>query len=133
MGDENIFIFGNTVQEVETLKQNGYNPYDFYNSNWELREVIDWLRSGYFSPGEPDAFAPICDSLLDHGDPYMVLADYADYVRAQSEVEVAFADSEKWARMAIINTARMGFFSSDRTIGEYSKNIWNLKPVKVSD
>lgn len=133
VGDENIFIFGNTVQEVEALKRNGYNPYDFYNSNWELREVIDWLRSDYFTPGESDAFAPICDSLLDHGDPYMVLADYADYVRAQSEVEVAFVDPEKWAKMAIINTARMGFFSSDRTIKEYSDNIWKLKPIKVAD
>lgn len=131
VGDENIFIFGNTVQEVEALRDNGYNPYDFYNSNWELREVIDWLRSDYFTPGEHDAFAPICDSLLEHGDPYMVLADYADYVRAQSEVEAVFADPKKWARMAIINTARMGYFSSDRTIQEYSNAIWKLKPVEV--
>ena len=133
VGDENIFIFGNTVQEVEALKQNGYNPYDFYNNDWELREVINWLRSDYFAPGEQDAFAPICDSLLDHGDPFMVLADYADYVRVQSLVDKAYADQKKWAKMAIINTARMGHFSSDRTIGEYSKNIWKLKPVKVAE
>ena len=133
VGDENIFIFGNTVQEVEALKRNGYNPYDFYNNDWELREVINWLRSDYFTPGEQDAFAPICDSLLDHGDPFMVLADYADYVRVQSLVDKAYADPKKWAKMAIINTARMGHFSSDRTIGEYSKNIWKLKPVKVAD
>lgn len=133
VGDENIFIFGNTVQEVEALKQNGYNPYDFYNNDWELREVINWLRSDFFTPGEHDAFAPICDSLLDHGDPFMVLADYADYVRVQSHVDEAYANPKKWAKMAIINTARMGYFSSDRTIGEYSKNIWKLKPVKVID
>ena len=133
VGDENIFIFGNTVQEVEALKRNGYNPYDFYNNDWELREVINWLRSDYFTPGEQDAFAPICDSLLDHGDPFMVLADYADYVRVQSLVDKAYADPKQWAKMAIINTARMGHFSSDRTIGEYSKNIWKLKPVKVAD
>ena len=133
VGDENIFIFGNTVQEVEALKQNGYNPYDFYNNDWELREVINWLRSDYFTPGEQNAFAPICDSLLDHGDPFMVLADYADYVRVQSLVDKAYADPNKWAKMAIINTARMGHFSSDRTIGEYSKNIWKLKPVKVEE
>ena len=133
VGDENIFIFGNTVQEVEALKRNGYNPYDFYNNDWELREVINWLRSDYFTPGEQDAFAPICDSLLDHGDPFMVLADYADYVRVQSLVDKAYADPKKWAKMAIINTARMGHFSSDRTIGEYSKNIWKLKPVKVAE
>ena len=126
VGDENIFIFGNTVQEVEALKRNGYNPYDFYNNDWELREVINWLRSDYFTPGEQDAFAPICDSLLDHGDPFMVLADYADYVRVQSLVDKAYADPKKWAKMAIINTARMGHFSSDRTISEYSKNIWSL-------
>lgn len=132
VGDENIFIFGNTVQEVEVLKRNGYNPYDFYNNDWELREVINWLRSDYFTPGEQDAFAPICDSLLDHGDPFMVLADYADYVRVQSLVDKAYSDPKKWAKMAIINTARMGHFSSDRTIGEYSKNIWKLKPVKVA-
>ena len=133
VGDENIFIFGNTVQEVEAMKRNGYNPYDFYNNDWELREVINWLRSDYFTPGEQDAFAPICDSLLDHGDPFMVLADYADYVRVQSLVDKAYADPKQWAKMAIINTARMGHFSSDRTIGEYSKNIWKLKPVKVAD
>ena len=132
VGDENIFIFGNTVQEVEDLKQRGYNPYDFYNNYWELREVINWLRSDYFTPGEHDAFAPICDSLLDHGDPYMVLADYADYVRAQEDVEKAYANPKKWAKMAIINTARMGYFSSDRTIKEYSENIWKLKPVTIA-
>ena len=133
VGDENIFIFGNTVQQVEALKRNGYNPYDFYNNDWELREVINWLRSDYFTPGEQDVFAPICDSLLDHGDPFMVLADYADYVRVQSFVDKAYADPKKWAKMAIINTARMGHFSSDRTIGEYSKNIWKLKPIKVAE
>ena len=133
VGDENIFIFGNTVQEVEALKKNGYNPYDFYNNDWELREVINWLRSDYFTPGEQNAFAPICDSLLDHGDPFMVLADYADYVRVQSLVDKVYADPNKWAKMAIINTARMGHFSSDRTIGEYSKNIWKLKPVKIEE
>ena len=133
VGDENIFIFGNTVQEVEALKRNGYNPYDIYNNDWELREVINWLRSDYFTPGEQDAFAPICDSLLDLGDPFMVLSDYSDYVRVQSLVDKAYSDPKQWAKMAIINTARMGHFSSDRTIGEYSKNIWKLKPVRIAE
>jgi starch phosphorylase len=131
VGDENIFIFGNTVQEVEALKAGDYNPYDYYNSNWELRAVIDWLRSDYFTPGEQEAFAPICDSLLDQGDPFMVLADYAEYVRVQSLVDVAYRDPQQWAQMAILNTARMGYFSSDRTIREYSEHIWHLKPIEI--
>ena len=131
VGDENIFIFGNTVQEVEALKEGAYNPYDYYNSNWELRAVIDWLRSDYFTPGEQDAFSPICNSLLDEGDPFMVLADYAEYVRVQSLVDVAYRDPKRWAQMAILNTARMGYFSSDRTISEYSEHIWRLKSIQV--
>ena len=131
VGRENIFIFGNTVEQVESLKSNGYNPYDFYNSNWELKAVIDWLHSDYFTPGEHDAFEPLCKSWLENGDPYLCLADYADYVRAQEEVDKAFSDKKRWAKMAILNTANMGKFSSDRTIKEYSEHIWKLKPVKI--
>ena len=131
VGDENIFIFGNTVEQVEAICDRGYNPYDYYNSNWELKAVIDWLRSDYFTPGEHDAFAPLCSSLLEGGDPYLCLADYADYVRAQEEVDKAFADKKRWAKMAILNTARVGKFSSDRTISQYADQIWNLEPVKV--
>ena len=131
VGEDNIFIFGKTVQEVQALKRDGYNPYDFYNTNWELRAVMDWLRSDFFTPGEQNAFLPIIESLLDHGDPYMLLVDYADYVRVQSEVDKAFKDQKKWAEMAILNTARMGYFSSDRTIQEYSNKIWNLSPIAV--
>ncbi len=131
VGHANIFIFGNTVDEVDAIRAKGYNPYDFYNSNWELKSVIDWLRSDYFTPGEHDAFAPLCSSLLEGGDPYLCLADYADYLRAQEAVDTAFSDQKRWARMAIMNTARVGKFSSDRTISEYAKHIWKLKPVKV--
>jgi starch phosphorylase len=131
VGDDNIFIFGNTVEQVEALVEGGYNPYDYYNSNWELKAVVDWLRSDYFTPGEHDAFAPLCSSLLDGGDPYLCLADYADYIRAQEDVDKAFADKKRWAKMAILNTARVGKFSSDRTISEYAAQIWKLKPVKV--
>ncbi|TVP79368.1 MAG: glycogen/starch/alpha-glucan phosphorylase [Puniceicoccaceae bacterium] len=131
VGDENIFIFGNTVDQVDAIRERGYNPYDYYNSNWELKSVIDWLRSDYFTPGEHDAFAPLCSSLLEGGDPFLCLADYADYVRAQGDVDKAFSDKKRWARMAIMNTARVGKFSSDRTISEYAKHIWKLKPVKV--
>jgi glycogen phosphorylase len=131
VGEENIFIFGNTVDQVEALVEGGYNPYDYYNSNWELKAVIDWLRSDYFTPGEHYAFAPLCDSWLEGGDPFLCLADYADYIRAQEEVDKAFSDKKRWAKMAIINTASMGKFSSDRTISEYAEQIWKLKPIKV--
>lgn len=131
VGEDNIFIFGNTVDQVQEIQANGYNPYDYYNSNWELKAVIDWLRSDYFTPGEHDAFAPLCSSWLEGGDPYLCLADYADYVRAQEDVDKAFGDKKRWAKMAIMNTARVGKFSSDRTISQYAKEIWNLKPVKV--
>lgn len=131
VGSDNIFIFGNTVEQVESLKAQGYNPYGYYNSNWELKAVIDWLHSDYFTPGEHDAFEPLCRSLLEGGDRYLCLADYADYVRAQEEVDKAFSDKKLWAKMAILNTAHMGKFSSDRTISQYAEHIWNLKPVKV--
>jgi len=131
VGEDNIFIFGNTVDQVDAIRDNGYSPYDYYNSNWELKAVIDWLRSDYFTPGEHDAFAPLCSSWLEGGDPFLCLADYADYVRAQEEVDKAFGDKKRWAKMAIMNTARVGKFSSDRTISEYAKHIWKLKPVKV--
>jgi len=131
VGDENIFIFGHSVEQVEALRAKGYSPYDYYNSNWELKAVIDWLRSDYFTPGEHDAFAPVCSSWLEGGDPFLCLADYADYVRAQEEVDKAFSDKKRWAKMAIMNTACVGKFSSDRTIREYAEHIWKLKPVHV--
>ncbi|WPJ94240.1 glycogen/starch/alpha-glucan phosphorylase [Coraliomargarita algicola] len=131
VGDDNIFIFGNTVEQVDAIRSKGYNPYDYYNSNWELKAVIDWLRSDYFTPGEHDAFAPLCSSWLEGGDPFLCLADYADYVRAQEEVDKAFSDKKRWAKMAIMNTARVGKFSSDRTIAQYAEQIWHLKPVKI--
>jgi len=131
VGEDNIFIFGKTVEEVEAIRERGYNPYDYYNGNWELKSVIDWLRSDFFTPGEHDAFAPLCGSLLEGGDPFLVLADYAAYVKAQEEVDKAYKDKKRWARMAIMNTARVGKFSSDRTIRQYAEQIWNLKPVAI--
>lgn len=131
VGDDNIFIFGNTVEQVQAIRARGYNPYDCYNDNWELKSVIDWLRSDFFTPGEHGAFAPICSSLLEGGDPFLCLADYAAYVKAQETIDTAYRDRNRWARMAILNTARVGKFSSDRTIGEYARHIWKLKPVAV--
>ncbi len=131
VGDDNIFIFGMTVEEVEALAARGYNPWDIYNRDEELRAVIDWLGSDYFTPGEHGAFGALHSSLM-HGDPYMVLADFRAYSDCQARVDLAYRDQTAWARMAILNTARMGKFSSDRTIREYAKEIWKLTPVSVT-
>ncbi|MDR2982933.1 MAG: glycogen/starch/alpha-glucan phosphorylase [Puniceicoccales bacterium] len=132
VGDDNIFIFGLNVEEVRELWARGYNPYDYYNQDEELKAVVDWLSSGYFTPEEPNAFISIVRSILDYGDPFLVMADYRSYVEAQERVDAAYRDKARWARMAILNTARVGKFSSDRTIHEYAKDIWKLKALPVS-
>jgi glycogen phosphorylase len=128
VGDDNIFIFGLTVEEVNDLHARGYNPWDYYWADSQVRNAIDWLASDFFT-GNAGDFKPLRDSLLDHGDPYMVLADFASYAKAQSDVDEAYKNPARWDRMAILNTARMGKFSSDRTIGEYAEKVWNLKSV----
>jgi starch phosphorylase len=131
VGDENIFIFGLTVEEVDALHAKGYNPREYYERDEELRAVIDWLGSDYWTPGEQGAFAQLHGTLMHDGDPFLVLADFRAYCDAQARVDAAYRDQAKWARMAILNTARMGKFSSDRTIREYARDIWNLTPVPV--
>ena len=131
VGADNIFIFGLTVEEVEALRARGYRPHDLYQADEELRAVIDWLGSDYWTPGEHGAFAAVHGTLLNDGDPYLVLADFRSYCEAQARVDAAYRDPAKWARMAILNTARMGKFSSDRTIREYAREIWNLAPAPV--
>ncbi len=131
VGDDNIFIFGLTVEEVQQLDSKGYDPYPYYHADEELKAVIDWVGSSYFTPDEPNALASLRHSLLDGGDPFKVLADYRSYIDCQEKVDAAFKDEKRWARMAIMNTARVGKFSSDRTISEYAEEIWKLKPVKV--
>ncbi|NRA26723.1 MAG: glycogen/starch/alpha-glucan phosphorylase [Opitutales bacterium] len=130
VGDENIFIFGLRVEEVQALKAQGYNPWKYYHANANLKSAIDWLASGHFTPGEVGAFDTFIKSLLEDGDPFLVLADYQDYCATQTRVGEAFKDPSEWARMAILNTARVGKFSSDRTISEYAKEIWNLEPCE---
>ena len=130
VGAENFFQFGLTAEEVSRLKIRGYYPWEIYNANTELREVIHRLAAGDFSPQEPHLFQPLIDSLL-HRDEYMVLADYQAYIDCQEQVSQAYQDRENWTRMSILNAARTGKFSSDRTIGEYAAEIWNVKPVKV--
>jgi starch phosphorylase len=127
---ENFFLFGLKAEEVAALKAKGYKPRDYYNGNAELKEVLDSLASGLFSPGEPGLFQPIVESLLNH-DEYMLLADYQAYVDCQKAVSKAYRDQHNWTRMAILNAIRMGKFSSDRTIQEYCDEIWKVEPVKV--
>ena len=129
VGDENIFIFGHTVEEIQNLRQSGYNPYQYYENNDSLREVIDMIGSDYFCPEEPQRFKAIVDSLLHH-DPYFVLADYQSYIERQADVETLYRNKQKWAEKALLNIARMGYFSSDRTIREYAEKVWDLKAVK---
>ena len=132
VGADNIFIFGLTVEQVEALWAKGYNPWDYYHADEELRAVIDWLGSDYWTPGETGAFAAAHDSLMRHGDPFLVLADFRAYCDAQARVDVAYRDKSRWAKAAILNTARVGKFSSDRTIREYAEQIWKLPAVPVS-
>ncbi len=129
-GAENFFLFGLTAEEVYAKKAEGYDPMDCYENNEELRNVIDRIANGYFSYGDKKLFKPIVDSLLYH-DPYMLLTDYQAYVDCQDKVSEAYKDSERWTRMSILNSARMGKFSSDRTIREYCKEIWGVEPVKI--
>jgi len=129
VGPGNIFIFGLTVEDVTALRAKGYSPWDVYGRDDELRAVVEWLGSAFFTPAEGAAFAPVHDSLLRGGDPYLVLADFRAYSDCQARVDAAYCDRDRWARMAVLNTARVGWFSSDRTIREYTEQIWRLPAV----
>jgi len=130
VGRENFFLFGLTTEEVLSLRASGYKPYDYYAKNEELKKVIDMVSGGYFSPEQPDLFKPIIDSLLSGGDYFMVLADFESYAQCQLKIEETYRNPEEWSRMAILNVANMGKFSSDRTIKEYADEIWKVKPVR---
>ena len=131
VGEENFFLFGLTAQEVDEVKASGYNPRDYYNSNPELKLVLDRISSGIFSHGDCTLFKPIVDNLL-YQDPYLLLADYQSYIDCQDRVAEAYLDQKQWTRMSILNSARMGMFSSDRSIREYCTDIWKVEPVKVT-
>ncbi|MDR2420064.1 MAG: glycogen/starch/alpha-glucan phosphorylase [Puniceicoccales bacterium] len=129
---DNIFIFGKTESEIEELRAQGYHPWEFCRQNKNLQELLDWMRSDYFAlPDGQNPVKALAERILCGGDPFFVLADYADYGRAQSWVEQSFLDPKHWAIKAILNTARMGRFSSDRTIREYAEEIWHLPVVKI--
>lgn len=127
VGDENIFIFGLTTPQVAEMKASGYNPRDYYNSNPELKQVLDMIATGYFSVEEPGLYQNVVDNLLNN-DQYLLLADYASYIETQDKVGKLYRNRDEWVRMAILNVANMAKFSSDRAIGDYAKNIWHVSP-----
>jgi starch phosphorylase len=130
VGAENFFLFGLTTQEVAALWAQGYQPMDRYLADPELREVIDLIRSGFFSRGDTALFRPLVDNLVLH-DPYLVLADFRSYAECQQQVGAAYCDAEHWTRMSILNSARCGKFSSDRTIRQYCADIWHVESVPI--
>ena len=132
VGSENIYIFGLKAHEVVNKRFTGYNPWDYYNGNPELKKVVDMISGGAFSPGQPDLFKSISDSLMKQGDNYMVMADFGEYVKCQELVAKDYLDRPLWLKKSILNTARIGKFSSDRTIQQYADEIWKTKPVPVT-
>jgi starch phosphorylase len=129
VGAENFFLFGLRAEEVEQMRRTGYHPGDYYENDLELKKAVDQIGSGYFSPENPSLFTPIVDALLRDGDYFLVLADYRGYVDTQDRVDALFDDPEEWTRKAILNTARMGKFSSDRAVREYADRIWRAQPL----
>jgi starch phosphorylase len=128
VGDDNIFIFGLKTPEVAAAKQAGYQPLRIYESHAQIKAVLDAIAGGQFSPEEPGRYRPLVDSLLWGGDHYMLLADFDSYLETQAKVDALYRDRQAWAKKAIANVAGMGFFSSDRTIGEYARQVWGIAP-----
>ena len=132
VGEENAFIFGMSAEEVmEYEKNGGYNPWDIYNMNQDVREVLMQMINGFYCNDNPDLFRPLYDSLLQH-DQYFILKDFDSYVKAQQKVDEAYRNESRWAKMAMLNTACSGKFTSDRTIEQYAKEIWKLEKIKVT-
>jgi starch phosphorylase len=130
VGADNFFLFGMTVEDIQWRLAQGYRPYDHYQSDEELRAVIEAIANGAFSNGDRELFKTIVDNLLG-SDPYMLLADYRSYVDCQEEVGRVWRDAERWTRSSILNVARMGRFSSDRSIRDYCRDIWHVEPVSI--
>ena len=129
VGEENIFIFGLHAEDVVKLKSKGYNPREYYNSNQMLKRIIDMIAQDFFSKKEPGLFKPIIDSLL-NSDYYCLLADYQPYIDAQEKVNKLFMNKDEWTKKAILNVARVGKFSSDRSVREYAEKIWKIRPIR---
>jgi glycogen phosphorylase len=129
VGADNIFIFGNTTPQVQDIRALGYQPREIYQGNSELKQVLDQIRDGRFSPEHPSRFQSIYDVLVNFGDHYLLLADYASYVATHEAVDALYRKPDEWFRKAILNMVNMGEFSSDRTIAEYARDIWQVKPL----
>jgi len=132
VGADNFFIFGNTTPEVDALRAQGYQPRQIVEQNAELRQALEQIRDGAFSPDEHGRFQGIYDALVTWGDHYLLLADYASYVATQDEVDRLYRQPDEWTRKAILNVAGMGGFSSDRAIAEYAEDIWHAQPVRMA-
>jgi glycogen phosphorylase len=132
VGEDNIFIFGKTTPEVAQIRAQGYQPRAIYESNPQLKAALDALRDGVFSPKEPGRFQAIYDALVNWGDHYLLLADYASYVATQAKVDALYRTADAWTRCSVLNVAGMGVFSSDRTIAEYAHDIWKTRPVLLA-
>ncbi len=131
VGEDNIFIFGNRTEDLEELRRKGYNPRSYMDKSKDLTKVLEAIRDNIFDPSMPDLFKDIYNDLTEHGDFYFYLADFADYVKCNDEVDKLYSTSSKWAEKAILNVARMGWFSSDRSIQDYCDDIWHLEPCSV--
>lgn len=132
VGEDNIFIFGLKAEEVMHLKQSGYDPWEYYQENPELKQAIDMIGNGYFSPSEPNLFHPLLNALFKDGDYFLVMADYTAYVKCQEQVSKEYNNRQLWIKKSILNVANMGKFSSDRTIQEYATEIWKAKPISIT-
>jgi starch phosphorylase len=130
VGAENFFLFGLNAEQVKNIKTRGYNPREHYDSDAQLRQAIDQIGSGVFSRGDTRLFQPLVDALLQR-DAYLVLADYRSYIECQDRVGQLYRDQNLWTRTSILNVARMGKFSSDRSIREYCRDIWQAGPVSI--
>ena len=126
VGSENIFIFGNNTAQVEAIRRAGHKPMEIYRENLALKEALDRIDSGFFSPGERPRYHDIFNSLLHYGDYYLLLADYADYVATHKRVDALYLTPNEWQRKAILNVAGMGPFSADRTIHDYADDTWKI-------
>jgi starch phosphorylase len=129
VGAENFFAFGLTTDEVAYLEKGHYDALSYLRRDNELQQALDMIGNGFFSPGDRDLFQPIIQSLTRGGDRFFVLADFTPYVETQAQIEVCYADQEEWTRCAIINTANMGAFSSDRAVADYARDIWQARPL----
>ncbi|WP_145505301.1 glycogen phosphorylase [Yersinia alsatica] len=131
VGEDNIFIFGNTTEQVEALRKSGYNPRKYYDDDPELHLALTQIATGAFSPEEPNRYTSLFDSLVNLGDHYQLLADYRSYVDTQEKVDALYRHPDEWTRKTLLNIANMGYFSSDRTIEEYADEIWHIKPIRL--